>query len=87
MATTRGYWNVLRTTRDLIGMRMGVDVNGCGKEARALANANLAAVAIVIKALTDKGVVTDAELQARANAALGQDGSIWDDEPLQPPPS
>lgn len=86
MATVRGYWNTLRTVRNQIALQMGVDATTVPKDVRALANANLAATAIVIKCLTDKAVVTDAELQARANAALGADGSAWDDELVDPRP-
>jgi hypothetical protein len=86
VATVRGYWNTLRTVRNQIAYVMGVDATTVSKDVRALANANLAAVAIVIKCLTDKGVLTDAELQARATAALGTDGSLWDDELVNPPP-
>lgn len=81
MATTRGYWNALRSTRNAIALRMGVDASGVPKDIRALANANLATVAVVIKALTDKGVITDADLTAARDAAIAD---IWDDEPNLP---
>jgi hypothetical protein len=35
-----------------------------------MSNATLACVAILAKTLSDKGVVTDAELLTRANAAI-----------------
>ena len=81
MATTRQYWNALKSTRDQIAVLMGVDVAGMPKTARALANANLATVGIVVKALTDKGVISDADLTAARNAAIAD---VWDDEPNLP---
>jgi hypothetical protein len=86
MASTRAYWNNLKNIRDQIALSMGADVSQADKDTRAISNATLAAVSILAKTLTDKGVVTDAELLARANAALGADGSFWDDEPIHPPP-
>lgn len=86
MASTRNYWNHLKDVRDQIALDMGIDSSLASKESRAISNATLACVAILAKTLTDEGVLTDAELLARANAALAADGSIWDDEPINPPP-
>jgi|1185.fasta_scaffold03724_4 hypothetical protein len=77
MASTRQYWNALKSTRNAIALDMGVQESLTPKDMRASDNAGLAAVAIVIKALTDKGVLTDAELQAAQAAALAD---IWDEE-------
>lgn len=77
MATTRQYWNALKNTRDAIAITMGTDVTMLQPGARAISNATLATVAIVVKALTDKGVISDAELTAARNAALGD---VWDRE-------
>jgi hypothetical protein len=52
-----------------------------------ISNSTLATVAVVVKALTDKGVLTDADLTAARANALGVDGSTWDDEPINPPPT
>jgi lipid-binding SYLF domain-containing protein len=85
MATTRQVWDGLRTVRNQVAARLGVDVTTSSKEARAMGNANLAMVAVVVKVLIDKGLITGAELQAAANAAAsGADGSSWDDEPINP---
>lgn len=86
MASSRSYWDHFKATRDAIALDMGIQSNLASKEARAMSNATLATVAILAKLLSDKGVVTDAELLARSNAALGADGSFWDDEPINPPP-
>jgi hypothetical protein len=85
VATTRQYWNQLRTTRNQIGLLMGADVTALSVEQRILSNATLAVIALVVKALTDKGVLADADLVTARNNALGADGSAWDMEPLQPP--
>lgn len=85
MATTRQYFNALRTTRNAFALKMGVDVTQSTKEVRAVAGGTLACLAVILKLLVDKGLVSDAELQAAQTAALGADGSTWDDEPLQPP--
>jgi hypothetical protein len=86
VATVRAYWNTLKTVRNQIALQMGVDATTTPKEMRAVSNADLAAIGVVIKCLTDKGLITPAELQAGANAALGADGSVWDDEPVDPRP-
>lgn len=86
MASTRAYYNNLKTVRDKIALDMGIDSLYASKESRAISNATLACVAILAKTLTDKGLVTDAELLTRANAALSADGSFWDDEPINPIP-
>lgn len=81
MATVRQYWNALRATRNTLALRLGIDLTASSKELRATSGSDLAAVAIVIKALTDKGVISDAELQAAQQAALAD---AWDDEPQLP---
>lgn len=77
MATVRQYYNNLKDARDQICTFMGSTAAGRPSDQRALTNSTLAAVAIVVKALTDKGVITDAELLAAKNAALAD---LWDQE-------
>lgn len=82
MATPRTYWNALRSTRNKIALAMGVDVANTPKDMRALGNANLAVIVILVKALTDKNVLTDADLQAAQS--LIENPAQWDDEPSLP---
>lgn len=81
MATTRAYYNSLIDTRNQICIFMGSTAGTRPNDMRALCNSTLAAVAIVVKALTDNGVITDAQLLAAKNAALAD---LWDIE--QPTP-
>jgi hypothetical protein len=81
MATVRQYFNALRATRNQVALFMGADLTSTPKDMRSGDNAGLAAVAVVIKALTDKGVISDAELQAAQTAALAD---LWDTEPPLP---
>jgi hypothetical protein len=78
MATTRQYWNAVKTTRNTISLDMGTYLPSMEPTVRAGLNADLAVVAIVIKALTDNGILTDAQLQAAQVSALAD---IWDQEP------
>lgn len=78
MATARQYWNGLKTVRDAVALRLGVDIPGSNVGIRAASGGDLAALAVVLKVLTDKGLVSDAEWQAAQAAALAE---IWDREP------
>lgn len=82
MATTVTYYRQLKNARDTIAAALGVDVRSVQTETRAMSNAVLACLAILIKALTDNGVLTDAQLQAAVQTALAE---AWDPEP--PPQS
>jgi hypothetical protein len=81
MTTVRQYWNSLVATRNTVALRLGVSVPDTQKTARALANADLALVAVVCKAIVDKGLLTDADLQAARDAAIAD---TWNDEPDLP---
>lgn len=87
MAVARTFFDAFRTFRNQAAMIMGTDVTRCPEDVRAMSNADLAAVAVLAKVLVEKGVITGAQLQAAANAALGgmggvpaADGSVWDPE-------
>lgn len=70
MATLKQYtlklWQVHRT----VASRLGFDLASGSLEQRAAALGADAAVALLIKCLTDNGVITDAQLQTTLNAAL-----------------
>lgn len=85
MTTAHDYFLTLRATRDEICLRLGLEASQMSPETRRLANANLAALAAVVKLLIDEGVVTDNELQVALNqAARGTDGSLWLDADTPP---
>lgn len=82
MATPRAYWNALKATRNKVALQMGVDATLTPKDMRAISSADLAAVVVLIKALTDNNILTDAQLAAAQTSVevLIQ----WDDEPDLP---
>jgi hypothetical protein len=80
VAVARTLWESLRTFRNQVALRMGTDVTRAPQDVRALGNANLATVAVLAKVLLDNNVITAAQLNAAAAAALGADGSVWDPE-------
>jgi hypothetical protein len=77
MATPRQYWNAVRNVRNAVCLAMGTDFTFAPPQLRALSNADLAALVIVIKALTDNGILTDAQLQAAQQAIAAE---LWDVE-------
>jgi hypothetical protein len=79
MATIQTYQSKLWTTGVAICSKMGVDPSGIGKSTRAVAKAILFLIAVLIKALVDKGYFTDVELNAAYQAA--QDDA-YPDEPM-----
>lgn len=70
MATLKQYtlkvWQVHKT----VASRLGFDVSSGSLEQRAAALGADAAVAMLIKCLTDNGVLTDAQLNATLTTAL-----------------
>lgn len=81
MATVRAYLTALGTTRNQVAALFGTDIAQLPKEIRASSNANLVCIALVVKALTDKGVITPADLQAAQAAVLAD---VWTQEPSLP---
>jgi hypothetical protein len=83
MATIQVYVTNLRDKFRLIARKFGTDPTTTDKQTRALHLAQLVLLAAVIKALTDKGTITDGDLLAALNSARDD---TWPDEPLEPPP-
>lgn len=77
MATVRQYYNGLKVTRDAVCQYMGTIPDSQPADRRAFMNATLMCVAIIVKAIVDKGVITDADLTAARNSAIGD---VWDQE-------
>jgi hypothetical protein len=83
MATIPTYVNQMLTRQRAIAKRLGCDIRQADKPTRVLNLALLVMLAVVVKTLVDKGVITDQELMGTMDAA--RDG-IYDDEPIEPPP-
>lgn len=83
MATVKQYLVQLRQRQDAIARKFGADVSRAGKSARVLNLSLLCLLAVLIKTLVDKGVLTDAELVATLDAARDD---AYPDEPVEPPP-
>ena len=82
MATVKQYVTALSNRQQIIAMKYGTDLTRTSKGTRVAIKSVLVLLAIVIKTLVDKGVVTDAELTATLDAARDD---AYDDEPVDPP--
>jgi hypothetical protein len=82
MATVKQYIIQMRNRQKTIATKLGADITRADKQTRVLNQSLLALLAVVIKTLTDKGVINDAELIATMNAA---EADAYDDEPMEPP--
>jgi hypothetical protein len=85
VTTARQYWDVLRTVRNEVALLFGVDMARTSREVRAADNGNLVPVAALAKALVDKGVLMDSDIETALSNAVSADGSFWDPEPPEPP--
>lgn len=83
MATTKQYAKNVRDAMRTIARKMGLYVDSSDKTLRVVASAVAVPIGVLAKVLVDKGVVTDAELQAALNAAAADD---YPEEPNDPPP-
>jgi hypothetical protein len=68
--------------QQVIATRLGSDISRAPKASRVMNLSLLALVAVILRVLIAKGVVTANDLLAELNAA--RDAS-WDDEPTEPP--
>lgn len=82
MATVKQYVQQLRDAQRVIARKFGVDVYLTDKQTRAIVLSGLCLLAVVIKTLVDKGVITDADLKATLDAAKAD---LYPDEPVEPP--
>lgn len=76
--TVKQYIRAMWTRQEVMARRMGCDITASGKSTRVLNLSLVALVAVLVKVLVDKGVITDSELTAALNAARDDD---YDDEP------
>lgn len=84
MATVKDYWVTLRSMARQFAPRFGFDLRMSSIEIRGLAALTAAEFAVLIKMLVDKGVITDADLQAYYVDA--RDNNAWEEEPATVPP-
>jgi hypothetical protein len=82
MTTIPTYVQQMRDRQAVIARKLGSDIGQVDKQTRVANLSLLVLLAAVIKTLTDKGLISDAELLATLNAA--RDDS-YTDEPLNPP--
>lgn len=73
----------LRTFQRVVGLKLGVELRGEPKGMRVLAGSSSASLAVLLKLLVDKGLITDAEL---ADAYSLTESDSYDDEPADPAP-
>jgi hypothetical protein len=83
MASLATYVGQLWDRQRLIARKLGSNIGDADKPNRVLNKSLLVLLAVVVKTLTDKGVITDAELLATLNTARD---AAYDDEPIQPEP-
>lgn len=83
--STKQYWTMLRTMSRAMSTRFGVDLRMAGVETRAALAVTGAANAMLLKLLVDKGIITDAEIQAAYLDA--KNNNVWDQEPVDPDPN
>lgn len=79
MATFRQYATQLFAAQQEIALRLGSNLSE--KNNRILVQSLLATIAILVKAIVDKGLLTDQELIAARNAVLGE---TWPEEEDNP---
>lgn len=83
MATVKQYTAAFRTRREAIGVKFGVALRQSTKEQRVAGLTHDAVLAVVVKAIVDAGLVTNAQLDDIFDAAWAE---AQIDEPAEPPP-
>jgi hypothetical protein len=73
----------MRSAENQVALQSGVSLPAETQVLRVVQTGGLAMVGTLAKLLVDKGIVTDAELQAALNAAVAEP---WPGEPVNPPP-
>lgn len=73
MATLSQYTNQLRAKQEALSRKLGAWLPGMSPEPRVVLACSDATFAVLLKLLVDKGLVTDAELQAAFAAASAAD--------------
>lgn len=82
MATVAQYTNALKQSSAVVARKMGVNFAGTDKQTRVMVRVILGMFATLIELLVEKGVFTDAEIQAKLNISANL---AYTDEPLVTP--
>jgi hypothetical protein len=82
ITTVQQYTNALKQSSAAVARKMGVHFAGSDMPTRVMIRVILGLFATLIKLLVDKGVITDAEVQAALTAATGD---VYTEEPAEPP--
>lgn len=82
MATVKQYIQALQDRQTIIAKKFGADITGADKQTRVMNLALLALIAVLVKTLVDKGLITDADLTGTLNLARDDN---YQNEPLDPP--
>jgi hypothetical protein len=82
IATVKQYAAAVWQSQRRIGAKLGVSLARETKPIRVLGIAESVDFGVLIKLLIDKGVLTNAELDAALAAA---EADLYDNEPLEPP--
>ena len=81
MATIQQYVNILVQRETLVARRLGVDLGWSDKSTRVVNRCMLILTAVLVKAMVDKGLVTDAEMLDLLDSA---GATAWADLPWPP---
>lgn len=81
MTSISTYVQAIWDRQRAIGRKLGADLGSTGKQTRVGLLSVDVMLAVVVKTLTDKGLITDAELMAVMNAARDD---TYIDEPIEP---
>jgi hypothetical protein len=80
MASVRQYQATLRSWQNWVAVQMGTDLTTAPVALRAIAAADAAILGVLVKALVDKGVVTEAEIAAAADSATADPGWVVEEQ-------
>ena len=79
MASLKQYVTFMYDRQKIIARKLGCDIRLADKTTRVANLAVLGLIAVVIKTLTDRGVITDGDLLAQLDVLRDAD---YDDEPV-----
>lgn len=82
MATVKQYVAALEQRQEVIAVKFGSDMTRAAKPLRVLNKSLLVLLAVLVKTLVDKGVITDQDLNTTLNSARDD---AYDDEPMETP--
>jgi hypothetical protein len=84
MATVPQYVSALRARQRVVAQKYGIWLPSSSFEIRTIFGIVNATIAVILKLLVDKGVVTDQEITDAFDTAMGE---TFGQEPTVPPPT